>query len=98
MRIAFVCAFLGEHGGLENEVQAVAEVALEAGHQISIYTPHLAVDSAVGRNLAGRCRFYSAQQSWRQTWRGRSLYSAARIKHFLLKRKKPTSAEDTHLA
>jgi glycosyltransferase involved in cell wall biosynthesis len=98
VRIVFVCAFLGEQGGLENELRATAEVALRAGHEVSICTPHCAADSSVARSLAHRCQFFSAQQSWRETWRGRVLYAGARLKHYLKSGRRPMPAEEHQLA
>jgi glycosyltransferase involved in cell wall biosynthesis len=99
MRVLLVCAFLSEQGGLENEAQARAEVALGAGYELSICTPHIVLaEATVYRALRERCRFDSAQQAWREGWPGRAFYAAARWKHRLTRHSAPKLREDLQLA
>ena len=82
MRILIGCAFLNQHGGFENQVQATAELAGAAGYEVAIYTPNRVPGDATIRRLEPTVRFDSAQETWRRTPLGRSIYSVARMKHY----------------
>jgi glycosyltransferase involved in cell wall biosynthesis len=99
MRILFVCAGLDQHGGFENEVEATVRVALNAGHRTRVYTPYMVrTDATVRRNLGDRVPFDSAQERWRHTYVGRLAVAGSATRMLLRTRRRPTAAEDIHLA
>ena len=67
MRILVVCAFLNQHGGFENQLEATAELALAAENEVAIYTPNRVPGDATIRRLEPEVRFDSAQETWRRT-------------------------------
>lgn len=99
MKIIFICAFLTQEGGFENEVEATAELARSAGHSVSIFTPHKVQDDAtIRRNLPKTIPLKSAQEMWRCTLYGGGAALGSKLKHYALNRRKPTAYEEIQLA
>lgn len=98
MKILFVCAFLNEQGGFENHVHASAQLALDCGHSVAIVTPGKVRSNSTVRVLENLVAFYSAEETWRRTFRGRVCYSGAWLKHTATHRRRPTPAEEVQLA
>src|ERR1035437_3073958 len=99
MRLLFVCAFLNEQGGFETEVEGRARLALDAGHDVALFTPHIVRrDATIRANLSPVVSLMRGQEVWRRTAGGRGMLLAARLRHFAATGRRASAAEEGGLA
>lgn len=95
MRLLLTPAFLGQHGGFENFVEALAQVAIDAGHEVRILTPHtVQKDATIVVALGADVPFASAQDDWRETLGGGLRYRLGRAWYRARARRPLTPGED----
>jgi glycosyltransferase involved in cell wall biosynthesis len=98
MKIVFVSSSL-ERGGLEQEVEATARLALRGAHDVTLFTPYkIRDDSALRRNLQRIIPVDSGQEQWRKSLYGWTMVQLAKAKLFMRNWRTPSAPEEVGLA
>ena len=98
MRIVFVSSSL-ERGGLEQEVEATARLALRGAYDVTLFTPYkIRNDSSLRRNLQRVVAVDSAQEQWRRSLYGRTMLQIAKAKLLITNWRRPSPPEEIGLA